>query len=116
MFGRKRQLKVLGQFPATPLSEARKKALIVLGSSKDEMGASVRFSEALATFYELHVPTLKARTQAEIKRTLNRHFLPAFKGKKLADISHRDVAHITDKLVRDTQRSVAYVQGCPNVL
>lgn len=98
MFGRKRQLKVLGQFPDTPLSDARKKALVLLGSAK-QTGASVRFSEALDAFYEIHVPTLKPRTQGEIRRTLNRHFLPEFKTKKLADITHREVARVTDRLI-----------------
>ena len=98
MFGRKRQLKVLGQFPATTLSEARKKALVILGSSKAEE-TSVGFSEALDAFYEIHVPTLKARTQKEIKRTLNRHFRPELKGKRLGDITHRNIAAITDQLI-----------------
>lgn len=34
MFGRKRQLQVLGQYPDTPLAEARKKALVVLGTRR----------------------------------------------------------------------------------
>jgi hypothetical protein len=98
MYGRRRQLKVLGQYPTTPLADARKKALLLLGSSTSS-GTNIRFTEALDAFFEVHVPTLKERTQAEVKRTLNRHFVAEFKGKKLGDITHRHITDITDKLL-----------------
>jgi len=98
MFGKRRRLKVLGQYPDTPLAEARKQALVVLGTAKD-LPAGVRFTEALDQFFALHLPALSTGAQRELRRALQRHFLPAFKSKHLADITHRDITNITDKLV-----------------
>jgi integrase len=81
------------------LQEARRRAL----GLKSEVGRSEqnvpRFSEALESFFEVHLPTLKPRTQQEIRRTLNRHFLPELKSKRLDEITHRDVSQITIKLL-----------------
>src|SRR5437660_1693986 len=82
---------------ALPLAEARKKALVVLGSPHHKP-ASVSFAVALAQFFDVHVPTLKPRTQKEIKRVLNRH-CSSLKTKKLDQITHRDISAITDALM-----------------
>jgi integrase len=82
---------------ALPLAEARKRALVVLGSSHHK-SASVSFAAALAQFFDVHVPSLKPRTQKEIRRVLNRHCL-SLKTKKLDQITHRDISAITDALI-----------------
>jgi len=88
----------IGQYPLLSLQEARRLAL-GLKSEGGDPSCKTPFKEALDTFFEVHVPTLKPRTQREIKRTLNRHFLPELKGKKLSEIVHADITAITDELL-----------------
>lgn len=98
-FGRDRRLKTLGRYPELSLAEARKKALAFLGSEKTD-GVAPRFSEALQTFYDVHLPTLKPKTQYQLRRVLDRHFGPKFKHKRLDEISHGEISEITDNLAR----------------
>lgn len=98
-FGTDRRLKTLGRYPEISLAEARKKALAFLGSEKTD-GHAPRFSEALLGFYDIHLPTLKPRTQYQVKRVLDRHFVPKFKHKRLDEISHAEISAITDNLAR----------------
>jgi integrase len=99
MRGSKDRVRIrVGHYPALSLSEARKKAFISLGGPHAQQQRP-SFKWALDAFIEIHVPTLKPRTQREIKRTLTRHFLPKLSGKKLAEITHSDIATVTDKLL-----------------
>jgi integrase len=98
MFGQDRQLRVLGRYPDMPLSDARTEARKFVANRKPGT-TNTTFREALDQFFEVHVPTLKPRTQREIKRVLNRHFLPKLKGKRLDEVAHHDIARITDALV-----------------
>src|ERR1700724_147306 len=99
MYGTDRRVKILGRYPDVPLGEARRKALLALNSERPrEVGAEVSFSNALEQFFEVHVPTLRPRTQKELKRVLNRHLAPKLRSKKLAEITHGDITSITDKL------------------
>jgi integrase len=98
MYGRQRAVKIVGRYPDTPLSDARRAALVLLGTRPKHV-PSPTFNEALDAFFDQHVSKLNPRTQREIKRVLNRHFLPDLKGKKLGEITHRDIAEITSKLL-----------------
>jgi integrase len=89
----------IGAYPALSLSDARRKALAFKSKADPTQTPKMTFKEALAAFYDEHVPALKLRTQREIKRTLDRHFAPKFKTKRLAEISHRDIVDITGKLL-----------------
>jgi integrase len=91
----------IGSYSDLSLQEARRRALGLKSQASPTQLSAMRFKEALDTFLEMHGSTLKSRTQREIRRTLNRHFLPEFKSKKLAEITHRDISEITDGL-RDT--------------
>ena len=98
MYGRERQLKVLGRYPDTSLSEARRKALVLLGT-RPSLATAPPFHEALEYFLEVHGATLKPRSKREIERTLRRHFEPAFKTRTLDRITHSEVASIIDAIV-----------------
>jgi hypothetical protein len=61
---------------------------VLLGSPLSKKEGVEKVSEALQNFFDIHVPTLKPRTQYQIKRVLNRHFAKPFKHKRLAEIIH----------------------------
>ncbi|MBV9955272.1 MAG: integrase arm-type DNA-binding domain-containing protein [Pseudolabrys sp.] len=96
--GRERARTRLGHYPDLPLAQARKKALVLLGSPIAREAPAPKFGEALAQFYAVHVPTLKLRTQYQIKRLLDRHFAPSLSSKRLNEITHDEVSRITDEL------------------
>lgn len=98
--GRERIQTRIGRHPYTPLAEARKKALVLLGSSVTREPAVPKFSEALEQFYAVHVPRLKPRTQYQIKRVLNKYFAPPFNHKRLNEISHQEISKITDDIAK----------------
>ncbi len=98
-FGKDRRLKTIGRYPDISLSEARKKALAFLGSEKVD-GTAPRFSAALQTFYDVHLPTLKQSTRYQIRRVLDRHFAGPFRHKRLDEITHAEISDITDELAR----------------
>jgi integrase len=80
----------LGHYPALSLMEARRRALIALGSSYAPSTAPT-FVEALNQF--LSLDRWKPRSKYEIERTLRRHFQWQ---KTLDKITHRDVATVID--------------------
>jgi len=99
--GRERKRTRIGHYPTVSLAEARKKALVLLGTPLSaEQPPAPKFSEAVAQFYAVHLPTLKPKTQYQLRRVLDRHFGPKFKHKRLDEISHGEISEITDNLAR----------------
>lgn len=98
--GRERTRTRIGHYPAVSLAEARRKALVLLGSPIEHKAEVPKFSEALAQFYAVHVPTLKPKTQYQIIRVLDRHFAPKLKHKRLDEIVHSDISKVTDELAK----------------
>ena len=80
----------LGHFPELSLSEARRRALVALGSPHTPSTAP-SFPEALDQF--LALDRWKPRSKYEIERTLRRHF---HWQKTLDKITHNDVASVID--------------------
>ncbi len=80
----------LGHFPELSLSEARRRALVALGSPHTPSIAPP-FPEALDQF--LALDRWKPRSKYEIERTLRRHF---HWQKTLDKITHNDVASVID--------------------
>lgn len=80
----------LGFYPAVSLAEARRKALMALGSPHHPI-ASPAFPVALDEF--LAQDRWKARTKYEITRSLRRHFPWT---KPIDKISHRDILAVID--------------------
>ncbi len=90
----------LGRYPALSLSNARQKAHIALGTiaaPKAEADSST-FSTALTAFLEENYKGRKPRTKSEVKRLLERHFLPPFRAIKLASITDQDIGKVLTKL------------------
>jgi integrase len=100
--GRERSRTRIGRYPAVSLAEARKKALVLLGSPIEAQPEVPKFSFALAQFYDVHVPTLKPSTQYQVKWILDRYFAKRFKHKRLDEITHNDIACVTDSLAKAT--------------
>ncbi|MBZ0147171.1 MAG: integrase family protein [Pseudorhodoplanes sp.] len=98
--GRERLQTRIGHYPAVSLADARKKALVLLGSPVQPQEAKYRFTEALRQFFDIHLPTLKPRTQYQVRRILNRHFATPLKHKWLHEIVHNDISRITDELAK----------------
>jgi integrase len=80
----------LGHFPELSLSEARRRALVALGSPFSPSHAPP-FPDALDQF--LSLDRWKPRSKYEIERTLRRHF---HWHKPLDKITHNDVASVID--------------------
>jgi integrase len=100
--GRERSRTRIGRYPAVSLAEARKKALVLLGSPIETRPEVPKFSFALAQFYAVHLPTLKPNTRYQIKWVLNRYFAQRFKHKRLDEITHNEIASVTDSLAKAT--------------
>jgi hypothetical protein len=98
--GRERSRTRLGHYPELSLANARKKALVLLGSPLNRKKPSPKFSECLEQFFAVHLPTLKPVTQYQIKRVLNKHFAPPFRHKRMEEIEHGDISKITDDLAK----------------
>ncbi|MBS4082890.1 MAG: integrase arm-type DNA-binding domain-containing protein [Rhizobiales bacterium] len=100
--GRERTRTRIGHYPAISLADARKKALVLLGSPVEREEKAPFFKDALEKFYSIHLPTLKPKSQYQIKRALDRHFVPKLKHKRLNEITHREICAITDALAPNT--------------
>jgi len=90
MYGAQRVLKVLGRYPDLPLSDARKKALVHLGTQPEPTRAP-RFADAVQEFLAQHYAGKRPRVRSEAKRHLESHFVPAFGQKILTSISDGDI-------------------------
>jgi hypothetical protein len=51
----------IGHYPALSLADARKQALVLLGSPLEKKAGVRNFADALQNFFDIHVPTLKPR-------------------------------------------------------
>jgi integrase len=97
MYGPKRTLKTLGRYPAVSLADARKEALVYLGTTPVPTTAP-KFGPALETFLAEHYEGKRGRTKHEAKRLLERHFIPSFEKRPLDTISDQDVKARLDPL------------------
>jgi integrase len=90
----------IGEYPHWTLAKARDQAFGFKSTKADRAKqSSITVQAAFDQFEIVHIPTLKARTQKEMKRVLNRHLLPSLRHKKLAHVTHHDITSITDPLV-----------------
>jgi integrase len=91
----------LGHYPALSLAEARRKALIALGSPYQPSTAPT-FPEARTAF--LALPRWKPRAHYEISRTLNRHF---HWQKPVDKITHAEIGHAIDAICAKSEAAHA---------
>jgi Arm DNA-binding domain len=66
--GRERSRTRIGRYPAVSLAEARKKALVLLGSPIEARPEVPKFSIALAQFYAVHLPMLNWCRKGNLKQ------------------------------------------------
>jgi integrase len=91
----------LGFYPQTGLAEARRRALVALGSPHHPVAAPA-FPIALDEF--LAQDRWKPRTKYEITRTLRRHFRWT---KALDKITHHDILAVADSIKAKSERAHA---------
>ena len=98
MYGKARTMKVLGRYPDVPLSDARKKALVELGTQNVPSTAPT-FSVAKELF--LAQDRWRPTSRYQIEQTLK-----YFHWQKTVDkITHNDVAQIIDEIAAKHQAS-----------
>jgi integrase len=97
----------LGEYPATSLATARKKARSVRkklddgedpAAEKAARKAAPTFAELAVSYIEHHAKRHK-RSWPEDQRQLDRDLLPAWKNRKAAEIKRADVHDLLDKIV-----------------
>ena len=90
MYGPRRVLKVLGRYPDLSLGEARKQALVYLGTQPEQIQAP-RFAVAVTEFIEQHYANKRPRVRKAVKRYLEKHFVPTFGPRALTAITDGDI-------------------------
>jgi Arm DNA-binding domain len=90
--GRGRVRVRLGHYPTLSLAEARRKALVALGTT-DTTTPSIGFLEARDAFLETHGATLRPLSRYQLNRTIKRYFNWR---KPLENITHEDVATVIE--------------------
>jgi integrase len=97
------QRRTIGRVGIISLADARIEAKRVLAEKTLGLGgkpSAIKFEAALTLFLEAHYKTKRERTKVEIKRLLERHFLPAFRNKGLSEITDADITVQLAKLAR----------------
>jgi len=96
--GRERIRTRVGHYPAMPLAEARKKALVLLGTPLEQNPVST-FAEARELFLRTHcAQKQRERTRKETERLLTKHFATLDR-KKLAAITTAQISSVLDGLL-----------------
>jgi len=96
--GRERIRTRVGHYPALPLAEARKKALVLLGTPL-EQGQVANFADARELYLRTHcAQKQRERTRKETQRLLTKHFVQLDR-KKLSAITTAQLSAILDQLL-----------------
>lgn len=94
--------------PDTARDEARR-LLAEVGKGVDPMATkrqrredavNLEFERYAAQFIERYAKVNQARSWTEAKRVLDRDLIPAFKGRTIADLTRRDIAHTLEEIDR----------------
>jgi integrase len=89
----------IGSYPDISLQDARRRFL-ALKSARPSAHRPVLFGQAYDDFKRVHCSQKKPRTQKDYLRMLDVHFLPIFRDRDLASITHQQVAKIADNLIK----------------
>jgi integrase len=93
----------IGHYPDLSLADARKKALVAIGSPLQDRAIAPTFPEARIQF--LKQGNWRASTRQEITRNLTKHFSWR---EPIDKISHRDVAEVIDRIGGKSQAAHAF--------
>ena len=99
--GRSRTRTTLGRYPIVSLQQARTKAKELLAERTlgKQDTPNISFETALTEFFEAHISTKRPKTALEIKRLLNKHFLPPLRHERLHEITTHRLSKIVDSLL-----------------
>lgn len=99
--GRERIRTKIGVYPAIGLSDARRAAHKLLGTSLEPMRAkAITFEAALAEFLRDHYAHRRARTKYQVKRLLEKHFVPGLASTLLPQITDQHISIELAKLAK----------------
>lgn len=101
----------LGHFPNLSLAKARELARDKLAQARlvKTGTGSVRFADALDTYYRTHGPQQRQTTRAECQRLLDKHFRAPLGRRNLEDIRTSTIAAILDAIPSHAIRRNSYV-------
>jgi integrase len=94
----------LGHYPALSLAQARRKALVAIGSPY-EPNLSPSFPDTRTEFLEQHASRLRPRSRNEITRTLNKHFTWT---KPIDKITANDIATAVAEIYKPSEANHAF--------
>lgn len=94
---------IIGHYPSLTLQDARKRALVLLGTDSPH-NASVGFPRAVELFLEAHGPKLRPSSRYQLEGSFRRHFPWT---KPLDKITHEDVAREIDSIEAKSEASHA---------
>jgi integrase len=109
--GADRRIIRVGHYPAMSLSEARTKGKQLLASTQLNH-ERVTFEDAYTLYKKTHLPRLKARTQSDYQRFLDRYYMPVLAKRRLDAITSHMTDGIADALVETpTEQSHCIAYG-----
>ena len=103
MLGKERKRLSLGKYPAVTLQDARQRARDLLYGTapvppQEALPVAPTASDAVAHFLDRLSQTARARTTADYKRVLKKHFLPLHGSDPINEITTAQILAITDSL------------------
>jgi integrase len=93
----------IGHYPTLSLADARRKAMVALGST-DELRTSTPFLEVRDAFLETHGAKLRPLSRYQLNRTVKGYFTWT---KALQKITHEDVALVIDGIKAESEAAHA---------
>lgn len=100
MAGADRQLVTIGRYPVVTLAAARVEAKRILAERVlgKHRAPSIAFGSAFEAFLAAAAQRNRARTVADYRRLLTRHFLPTLKHRQLGDITPQELSRLVDRV------------------
>lgn len=105
------QRRTIGKVGVLGLADARIEAKRIMAEKTLGIGtkpSTVPFSTVLPHFLEANYRGKKSKHGKEVKRILEKHFLPAFKAKPVAAITDKDIAKELTKIEKESAKLHAF--------
>jgi integrase len=107
MRGRVRERVTIGRYPQISLAEARAKAKKLLAADPEPKMRRISFASARDEFITAKCAELKSSWPENIRAVLGKHF-KAIEGKKLADVTDRDIQRVFETIEGPSARLHAF--------
>ena len=98
--GTRRQRITIGRYPDIGLSDARREARRILSEAAPVHLPTIKFEQALHEFFRLHCEQhQRPSSTRQIRRLLEKHFLPKLHGIQLRDLSYEQISRLVHRLL-----------------